>query len=164
MGVSGSGKSTVAELLAQRLGWPFAEADLFHSPANLAKMRSATPLEDGDRWPWLAAIAEWIDQRIAARDNGVVTCSALKRAYRDILVGTRHEVRLVYLRGTRELIGSRLAARRGHYMPAALLESQFTALEPPTPDENAVVLPIDESPQRLVERILEALHLTPRVP
>jgi carbohydrate kinase (thermoresistant glucokinase family) len=162
MGVSGSGKTTVASELARRLGWPFAEADLFHSPQNVAKMRAGTPLDDADRWPWLHAIARWIDERIAAGENGVVTCSALKRAYREILAGTRSEVRIVYLQGRVGLIASRMALRVDHYMPVALLESQFQALEEPTPQEGVLVLPIEADPAHIVDRIIATLRLAPR--
>jgi gluconokinase len=159
MGVAGSGKSTVAELLARRLGWRFAEADLFHSPRNVAKMRGGTPLEDTDRWPWLRAIAGWIDERRAAGESAVVTCSALKRAYREILVGSRPDVRLVYLRGGFALIEERIVARTGHYMPPALLRSQFDALEEPAPDEHAIVVDVELEPAVIVDRVVESLGL-----
>ncbi len=142
MGVSGCGKSSLAAELVRRLGWPFQEGDDLHPAANIAKMRAGIPLDDGDRLPWLDAVAAWIDARRAAGENGIVTCSNLKRAYRDLTVGRRRGVRLVYLKGDRELIAARLAGRRGHYMPAALLDSQFAALEEPGPDEDAIVLPV----------------------
>jgi len=153
MGVSGCGKTTVAGLLARRLGWQLAEADLFHSPGYVAKMRAGIPLTDEDRWPWLAAIAAWIDAALAQGKPGVVTCSALKRRYRDIIVGDRSGVRLVYLRGSYELIASRLASREHEYMPPSLLKSQFDALEEPGPDENPIVVPIELPPAAIVERI-----------
>ncbi len=133
MGVSGSGKTTVASLLAGRLGWEFEDGDDFHPAANVEKMQSGSPLTDEDRWPWLAAIAAWIDKVRAEGRHGVVTCSGLKRAYRDVLVGGRPDVRLVYLKGDRELIGRRMAARHGHFMPTSLLDSQFRTLEEPGP-------------------------------
>jgi carbohydrate kinase (thermoresistant glucokinase family) len=157
MGVSGCGKSTVAELLAARLGWQFAEGDDFHPPSNIEKMRRGIPLEDADRWPWLRSIAAWIDQ--ARRDGkpGVVTCSALKRSYRDIIIGERPDVALVYLKGDKELIEKRLAARPHHYMPASLLQSQFDALEEPGPDENPIVVSIEPTPEEIVGAIMAAL-------
>ncbi len=159
MGVSGSGKTTVGALLAGRLGWNFAEADDFHPAANIAKMRSGVPLDDADRLPWLNAIAAQIDRWRAEGRNGVVTSSALKRRYRDILVGDRPEVRLVYLKGDRELIAHRLAARQGHFMPASLLDSQFANLEEPGPDERPIVVAIGDPPAALVEQIIAALNL-----
>lgn len=157
MGVSGCGKSTVAARLAERLGWRLAEADEFHSNANVAKMRSGTPLTDEDRWPWLEAIASWIDAARAAARPGVIACSALKRSYRDLLIGLRKDVRLVYLKGGYETVAQRLAGRRGHYMPLALLRSQFATLEEPTPDEHAIVVSIEPGPEDIVEAILAAL-------
>ncbi len=143
MGVSGSGKSTVAACLAERLGWAFVDGDDFHSAAHVAKMRAGHPLDDDDRAPWLAAIAAWIDTRLQERDPGIVVCSALRRAYRDALVRGRPEVRIAYLAGDRDLIEGRLAQRQGHFMPSSLLDTQFAILEPPAPEENAVVVGID---------------------
>jgi len=140
MGVSGSGKSTVAGALAHSLGWTLAEGDDFHPPANIAKMHSGIPLNDNDRMPWLATIAAWIDARIQAREPGIVTCSALKRAYRDQLAGGRPEVLFVYLKGTVALISQHLAAREGHFMPASLLPTQFETLEEPAADEPAFAI------------------------
>jgi gluconokinase len=158
MGVSGSGKTTVGEMLARRLGWDYAEADAFHSEANLAKMASGHPLDDTDRSPWLAAIARWIDDRIARGVPGVVTCSALKRAYRDIITNTQSkDVRLVYLKGDYGVIDARLKARTGHFMPPALLESQFAALEEPAADEHAITVSIDATPEEIAERVLKRL-------
>ena len=125
MGVSGSGKSTIADRLAARLGWRYEDADKFHPPANVAKMSAGQPLTDEDRWPWLQAIADEIDRLSAAGQRAVVACSALKRSYRDILVHGRDDIRIVFLKGTQDLIAGRLAARKGHFMPPGLLASQF---------------------------------------
>jgi gluconokinase len=157
MGVSGSGKTTVGAMLAGRLRWRFAEADDFHSAANVAKMRSGTPLTDADRLPWLQAIAARIDAWRRDGVHGVITCSALKRAYRDILIGDRPDVRLVHLKGERTLIADRMAARQGHFMPASLLESQFSTLEEPAPEEHAISIWIGKTPELLVEDIVAAL-------
>lgn len=162
MGVAGSGKSTVAAELAARLGWPLAEADEFHSRANVEKMRAGIPLTDADRWPWLDAIAAWIDRARGAGRHGVVTCSGLKRSYRQRLVRGRDDVRLVYLKGDRELVERRMAARTGHYMPLSLLQSQFDTLEEPTPDEAPIVVPIAAAPGRIVDSIIAALGLEDR--
>jgi len=161
MGVSGSGKSTIGAALSQRLGWPFQDADGFHPPANIAKMKSGIPLNDDDRWPWLAAIAYWIDARCAAGKPGIVSCSALKRAYRSRIVG-REDVRLAYLKGDMGLIAQRLQARRDHFMPASLLESQFAALEEPGADERPLVVSIALSPQRVADTSIERLRLVPQ--
>lgn len=157
MGVSGCGKTTVGELLADCLGWRFLEGDELHPPANIAKMKSGTPLDDADRRPWLEAIAARIDAWRAQEAQGVVACSALKRAYRDILIGDRDDVGLVFLSGTKELIASRLAARKGHFMPPGLLDSQFTTLQRPGPDERPITIDIDAPAPELVTRILAAL-------
>jgi carbohydrate kinase (thermoresistant glucokinase family) len=157
MGVSGCGKSTVAALLAGRLGWPFAEGDDFHPPANVAKMHSGHPLDDEDRRPWLAELARWIDERLAEGSGGVVTCSALKRRYRDVL--RREGVVFVYLHGTHDQIARRMAARHGHFMPVALLDSQFADLEEPGADENAIRVDIGDTPSQIADRILHRLHL-----
>jgi carbohydrate kinase (thermoresistant glucokinase family) len=125
MGVSGSGKTTIANELARQLGWEFQDADWFHPPANVEKMHSGVPLTDEDRSPWLRAIARWIDETRGAGRHGVVTCSALKRRYRAVLIGDRADVRLVYLKGDASLIARRIATRHEHFMPASLLASQF---------------------------------------
>ncbi|PRX51284.1 gluconate kinase (SKI family) [Prauserella shujinwangii] len=160
MGVSGVGKTTAARLLSQRLGWPMAEADEFHPAANIAKMAAGTPLTDADRTPWLTAIRDWIGARGTAGEHTVVTCSALKRAYRDVLrqaPGTR--VRFVHLRGTPETVAPRLAERSGHFMPPSLLESQFRDLEPLGADEDGVTVDVSDAPEEIVARALTRLGL-----
>ena len=157
MGVSGSGKTTVGAMLAGQLGWRYAEADAFHPAANIEKMAAGHPLTDEDRGPWLAAIAQWIDIELAAGRPAVVTCSALKRAYREQLRGGRPQVQIVYLQGSRELIATRLQARHGHFFTAAMLDSQFADLEEPTPDEGALIVSIVGAPKEIVDDILAAL-------
>lgn len=157
MGVSGCGKTTIGERLAERLGYPFQEGDRLHPPANVAKMAAGTPLDDADRAPWLAAVAAWIDAHRLAGKGGVISCSALKRAYREILASARPDVRLVYLRGSRETIHRRLADRVGHFMPASLLASQFATLEEPLPGERPIVVEIDRPPDEIVALILGQL-------
>jgi gluconokinase len=159
MGVSGSGKSTVAGLLAGRLGWDLAEGDDMHPAANIAKMTAGHPLDDADRWPWLARVAEWIRARTDHGRPGIVTSSALKRSYRDKLRGP--SVVFVYLAGSRELIARRLAARHGHFMPPALLDSQFAALEPPGPDEQAITVHITNSAASEADYVIRTLNLQP---
>src|SRR5258707_274802 len=161
MGVSGSGKSTIGEKLAQRLGWSFEDADRFHPASNVAKMSAGQPLTDEDRWPWLQAIANEIDRVCEAGEHGVIACSALKRPYRDVLVHGRKDVRIIYLRGTRDLIASRLALRKGHFMPPGLLASQFGTLEPPDASENPVTVSIDAPIETIVDDIVRQLGLTP---
>lgn len=157
MGVSGSGKTTIAAMLAGRLGWPYRDADDFHPPANIAKMSAGQPLNDADRAPWLAAIAAWLDAQRAKGEHGIVACSALKRAYRQVLIGPRADVGLVFLDGTRDLIHARMAARRDHFMPAGLLDSQLSTLEPPGADEGALRLGVDAPPDELVDEIIRQL-------
>src|SRR5437660_9224495 len=157
MGVSGCGKSTIASMLAHRLNWTFEEGDWFHPPSNVEKMHSGVPLTDEDRWPWLHGIAAWIDATRRVGNHGTVACSALKRAYRDILIGGRPDVRLVYLKGDRDLIARRLAARGAHFMPPSLLDSQFASLEEPQPDEHAIVVSIVPHPREIVEEIVKRL-------
>jgi len=158
MGVSGSGKSTVGALLAARLQWEFADADWFHSAANLDKMHAGIALTDADRWPWLEALAAWIDELRRAGRHGVLACSALKRRYRDVLRGGGDSVRFVYLKGDERLIARRIAARHEHFMPPALLRSQFDALEEPGAEENPITAAIDARPDEIVARILSALN------
>ena len=157
MGVSGCGKSTIAAMLAHRLNWIFEEGDWFHPPSNVEKMHAGVPLTDEDRWPWLHGIAAWIDATRRVGNHGTVACSALKRAYRDILVGERPDVRIVYLKGERDLIARRMAARDGHFMPPALLDSQFATLEEPRPDEHPIVVSIAPHPRAIVEEIVKKL-------
>jgi len=158
MGVSGAGKSTVGRLIAARLGCPFRDADSFHPAANIEKMSRGEPLTDEDRWPWLRAIAAWIAQHRAAQTTCVVTCSALKRAYRDIVTDhQRADVRLIYLKGEFALIDARLKGRTGHFMPPGLLRSQFDALEEPASEEHTITVSIDATPKEIAERVLESL-------
>ena len=157
MGVSGSGKSTIAEALAARLHWAFKDGDGFHPASNVAKMSAGQPLTDADRKPWLQAIADEIGRTIAAGESIVIACSALKRAYRDILRGDRDDVAFVYLHGTRELILQRLNARKGHFMPPALLDSQLATLEAPGPDEHALTVSIDAAVDTVVTNIISRL-------
>ncbi|RYI86167.1 MAG: gluconokinase [Acetobacteraceae bacterium] len=154
MGVSGAGKSTIGTLLAARLGVPFADADDFHPPANVAKMSAGQPLVDEDRWPWLEAIGAWMD---AQSPGGVITCSALKRVYRDRLRAARPRVRLLHLAGDAALIGARQAARPDHFMPPSLMASQFATLEAPGPEERAIILSVAPPPEAIVAAALEAL-------
>jgi gluconokinase len=161
MGVSGSGKSTVSNRLASRMGWTYEDGDKFHPASNVAKMKAGQPLTDDDRRPWLRAIAAEIDRVCEAGEHAVIACSALKRAYRDILVHGRDDVRIVYLNGTQQLIANRLAARKGHFMPADLLPSQFRTLEPPGSDENPVTVSIDAPVEAIVDDIVHQLAITP---
>jgi carbohydrate kinase (thermoresistant glucokinase family) len=158
MGVSGSGKTTVAEGLARAENWILLEGDAFHPPSNVAKMHAGIPLTDDDRWPWLRAIAARADELREAGQSAVVACSALKRAYRDILIGDRPDTVLVYLRGSKELIADRLAARKNHFMPPALLDSQFATLEEPGPDEHAIVVDIAAPPEAVIRDAVRQLQ------
>ncbi len=158
MGVSGCGKSTIGTLLAARLEWEFEDADWLHPAANVDKMHKGTPLTDEDRWPWLRAVAAWIDKTRRAGQHGVVACSALKRRYRDVLIGDRADVRLVYLKGSEELISRRIATRHEHFMPPGLLHSQFLALEEPGADEKAITVSVEPPPREIVTQILSALN------
>ena len=158
MGVSGSGKSPIGETLGQRLGWPYADGDSFHPPANVAKMKSGQPLTDEDRWPWLKAIAAEIERRRQLGEHIIIACSALKKAYRDILVHGRDDIRMVYLNGSQDLVADRIGHRKGHFMPPGLLDSQFATLEPPSADERPIVVSIDASVDLIVEHILQQLQ------
>jgi carbohydrate kinase (thermoresistant glucokinase family) len=159
MGVSGCGKSTLAARLAATLGWPFQEGDALHPPANIAKMAAGQPLGDADRAPWLDAIAAWIDARQAAGEAGIVTCSALRRAYRAAVCGGRPQVRTIFLDGSRDLIAGRLATRSDHFMPASLLASQFAALEPPDARERAITVDAGLAVEDQVARVIDSLGL-----
>lgn len=159
MGVTSSGKSTIGEKLAETLNWTFRDADSFHPAENVAKMSSGQPLNDDDRKPWLAAIADFIDASIRDNQPAIVTCSALKRVYRDVIIGGRSHVRLVHLVGDKELIGERMAARRNHFMPTSLLDSQFATLEPPQADENPLDIAIAAEPEVIVHSIITQLAL-----
>ena len=158
MGVSGSGKTTVAALLAGRLGWEYGDADDFHAPANVRKMHGGTPLNDDDRWPWLDSMAAWIDATRTVGRHGVLACSALKRAYRQVLVGPRTDVRLVYLHGDKALITRRQSARHNHFMPPTLVDSQFATLEEPGSDEHPVTVSVAPRPPLVVDAIVRALR------
>jgi gluconokinase len=154
MGVSGSGKTTVGQLLAERLGCAFHDADAFHSAANKAKMHAGIPLTDEDRWPWLAAMRAAIDAARAEGRTHVFTCSALRQTYRDRLTPPDGGVTFVYMKGDAALIGSRLSARTDHFFNPDLLQSQFDTLEEP---QGALILDIQSSPESLVQRILDAV-------
>lgn len=151
MGVSGSGKSTVGAALARRLGVPFADADAFHPRANIAKMAAGNPLTDDDRYPWLEAVGQWLADH---EDGGVMSCSALKRGYRDRLRSHCPRIEFLHLTGSPELIGRRQAGRPGHFMPSALVKSQFDTLEPLAPDEHGIALDVESSVERIVDRFV----------
>jgi gluconokinase len=159
MGVSGSGKSTVAEALAMQLGWRYEDGDKFHPPRNIAKMHAGQPLTDEDRWPWLKAIADEIDRACIAGERAVIACSALKRAYREILVHGREDVGIIFLRGPQALIAERLSHRKDHFMPPGLLDSQFRTLEPPAPSEHAITVSIDAPVEAIVADIVLQLGI-----
>ena len=156
-GVAGSGKTTVGALLAGRLHWQFADADTFHPEANVAKMRAGIPLTDADREPWLRAITGWMDERIAAGQSAVVTCSALKRAYRDQLLAGRPMATMVFLQVSREVLEQRLMARSGHFFPEKLLDSQLAALEPPAPDERVRTVLAESDTVQTASKIIATL-------
>ncbi len=160
MGVSGSGKTTIGEALADKLGFAFEDGDTYHPASNVAKMHSGIPLTDEDRWPWLQAIAQAIDCKAEANTPVVIACSALKRAYREILVHDREDVRIVYLKGSHELITKRLALRTDHFMPTALLDSQFATIEEPLPKERVITVDIDASVDEILTQIVHQLHVT----
>lgn len=161
MGVSGCGKSTVAAVLSRHLGWVFAEGDNLHPPTNVNKMAAGHPLTDQDRWPWLERVAEWVEARLDAGQNGIITCSALKRSYRDTINRRHRGVVLVYLAGSRDMIAARLPGRHGHFMPATLLDSQFATLQEPTADEP--VLRVDAGPpaELVARHLVDQLGLHP---
>nr|WP_231712239.1 gluconokinase [Vineibacter terrae] len=157
MGVSGSGKSTIAQELAARLGWAFEEGDALHPESNVAKMHAAIALTDEDRQPWLARVAAWIDGQRDRKQPGIITCSALKRSYRRIIIGDRPEVRLVYLRGGHDVIAEHLAGRSGHFMPASLLQSQIDTLEEPSADEDPLTVDVGPPAGQVAEEIIRRL-------
>ena len=161
MGASGTGKSTVGALLAQQLGWPFAEGDDFHPATNVLKMRAGIPLTDDDRWPWLEAIAAWIADREDAGTGGVITCSALRRSYRDLLRAGRSGVRFLCLVGEYDLVRGRMERRSDHYMPTALLSSQLATLEPLEADEPGRTFDSRLPPSRLVLQAMSHLRELP---
>lgn len=158
-GAAGSGKTTVGKLLSGKLGWEFADADDFHSAANIAKMRSGRPLSDSDRFPWLAAIGAWMDEQIEAGKSAVVACSALARRYREALLAGRDEVRIVFLEVSREEAFRRLHSRHGHFFGEQMVASQFAELEPPGPDERTIVMPTDHPADQVADNISELLGL-----
>jgi gluconokinase len=158
MGVSGSGKSTVAAGLVDRLGWDFAEGDQFHPPANVEKMRSGRPLDDDDRWPWLRALAAWIGEHEQAGRSVVVTCSALKRSYRDLLRDGHPSVWFAHVTADAELLRDRMRQRTGHYMPASLLDSQLGTLEPLQADEPGASISGAGRPDEVVAELIRALE------
>jgi gluconokinase len=158
MGVSGSGKTTAGSLLAQRLGWIYAEADAFHPAANVAKMAAGHPLDDADRAPWLDAIGAWIDAELGVGRSGVITCSALKRAYRDRLVHGRPGVRFVFIQLDQADVAARIAGRKGHFMPPSLLASQFADLQPPGADEPVIVVDGAQPIEAQVEAVVSTVE------
>jgi gluconokinase len=162
MGVSGSGKTTVAALLARRLGWRFMDGDTMHDESNIEKMMAGHPLTDRDRRRWLASVAEWVGERQKTGQNGVIACSALKRSYRDVINRRRSGVVFVFLAASKEIAANRLAARQGHFMPAGLLDSQLADLEEPGPDEPAIRLDVGPEPGVIVGAIVHELGLSTR--
>ena len=163
-GVAGSGKTAVGKVLAARLGWDFEDTDALHSPAEIAKMHSGVPLTDADRWPWLMAVAAWLDERIATGTPAVVACSVLKRSYRDFLCRGRPAVRIVMLATDSATLATRLIARRGHFFPAKLLQSQLADLEMPDHEERTLVVPTIHSPAEIADEIIRRLGPTPAPP
>ena len=157
MGVSGSGKSTIGALLAEALGWPFADADGFHPAANVAKMAAGQPLTDADRWPWLDAIAAHIGASRTAGQPVVVACSALRRAYRERLRAGHGDLIFLHLAGAPEVIATRQAARQGHFMPPSLMASQFATLEDPAGEADAVTVSVVASPHEVVATAIDQL-------
>ena len=160
MGVSGSGKTTLAQILSTRLGRVVAEADEFHPPENIAKMSAGVPLTDADRGPWLVALRDWLTEQAGAGRSTVVTCSALRRTYRDVLRSARGRVRFVHLSPAADLLARRVAARTGHFMPPALLPSQLATLEPLDDDEDGLVLDTDQPPQAVADQVIAVLGLS----
>jgi len=161
MGVSGSGKTTVATQLAEMLNWPLAEGDALHPAENIAKMQAGQPLTDADRGPWLEKITQWVEGCLDAGHGGIITCSALKRAYRKQIARRGAGVTFVHLSGAREIIAARLQQRAGHFMPPALLDSQFAALEVPAADEPVLRVDVGATPAAIAANIVRTLGLTP---
>jgi gluconokinase len=159
MGVSGSGKTTVGSILAGRLGWPFEEGDSLHPQSNIEKMKAGHPLTDADRRLWLERVAEWVEERLDHGENGVITCSALKRAYRDVIDRRGSGVVFVFLAGSKSTIAERLARRRGHFMPPGLLDSQFADLEPPGPPEPYVQVDAGPAPEVVADAVWRELGM-----
>lgn len=161
MGVSGSGKTTVARGVAACMRWPFAEGDDLHPEANVAKMHAGVPLSDADRWPWLRRVGDWLSEREGAGQSAVVACSALRRAYRDLLREGRPHLRFCHVTLPVEVLEDRMEHRAGHFMPTSLLASQLATLEPLQPDEPGVVVDGGGTPERVLAAALTALGLTP---
>lgn len=161
MGVSGSGKTTLAQVLAERLAWPYAEADDFHPQANVDKMTAGTPLTDADRLPWLETMRDWLSAETRAGRSAIITCSALKVAYRDLLREAEGHVQFVHLTAPAQLLANRLTQRVGHFMPAALLPSQLSSLEPLQPHEDGLTIVVDVPPGAVADRTIKALGLRP---
>ncbi|YAL82168.1 gluconokinase [Dermacoccaceae bacterium W4C1] len=162
MGVSGVGKSTVAKGISTFTGWEFAEGDAFHPQANIDKMSQGIPLDDEDRWPWLGSLRDWMREQAAAGHSAVVTCSALRRSYRDLLREAGPQVRFLHLEAAENLIGERMSHRQGHYMPTSLLHSQYETLEPLTPQEleaGSVVVSVEGTAPQVLHRSLAALGI-----
>ena len=160
MGVAGTGKSTIGKELADRYGWAFAEGDSFHPRANIQKMKSGVPLDDDDRWPWLRAVAEWIDQQETSGTSAVVTCSALKRSYRDLLRDGNPSVWFAHLTAPVEVLEQRIRSRKDYFMPSSLLPSQLATLEQLDPDEPGAALEDDGAPADVVDRLLAVMPET----
>ncbi len=159
MGVSGSGKTTVAGILSEMLHWDFEEGDALHPESNVRKMAAGHALTDDDRWPWLDLVEGWIADQLARGRSGVITCSALKRSYRDVLRRAGAGVRIAYLRGDEALISDRQTARQGHFMPPSLMRSQFETLETPEPDENVVTFDVGAAPREIAREIIREMDL-----
>jgi len=157
MGVSGCGKSTIGALLAKQLDWPFMEGDDLHPPENIAKMSRGIPLHDSDRYPWLQSIAQVLDRWHTEKRSGILTCSALRRSYREILIEHRPFIRFIYLKGSRSAIQQQLVERHDHFMSPRLLDSQFMTFEEPEPDEPVITCSIDASPKDIVKKIINQL-------
>jgi gluconokinase len=164
MGVTGSGKTTVASILARDLHWSYQDGDSLHPLSNIEKMKAGRPLTDGDRAPWLEKVAEWVDQHLDAGSSGIITCSALKRSYRDVINRRGSGVVFVFLSAAKETIAARLSARRDHFMPPTLLESQVADLEEPSPDEPALRVDASAAPDVIAETVMAELDLHARRP